>query len=44
VPILSVIKASAMRRLGKPLLLTYAGLAIFGVLVVVLSIVAMRFG
>lgn len=40
----TVIKASALHRLGKPLLLTYLGLLVFGVLVVLGSVALMRFG
>lgn len=39
-----VVKASALRRLGKPLLLTYLALLVFGVLVVLGSVALMRFG
>ena len=39
-----VIKASALHRLGKPLLLTYLALLVFGALVVVGSVAWMRFG
>src|SRR5262249_42477594 len=39
----NVVKASAVRRLGKPLLVLYALLAVFG-LVVVGSMLVMRFG
>lgn len=37
-----VVKASALKRLGKPLLLTYLGLFIFGVAVVLGSLAWMR--
>ncbi len=40
----AVVRASALRRLGKPLLLTYLGLAMFGVAVVVASVTAMWLG
>jgi hypothetical protein len=39
----AVIKASAERRLGKPLLTAYFFLAVFGIMVVVVSMVVMRF-
>ena len=39
----SVIKASAVRRLGKPLLWTYFYLAVFGIVAVALCILVMRF-
>lgn len=39
-----VVKASALNRLGKPLLLTYLALLVFGVVVVLASLLAMRFG
>jgi hypothetical protein len=38
----AVVRASAERRLGKPLLLTYLGLAIFGAIVVIVSVVVMH--
>jgi hypothetical protein len=37
-----VVRASALRRLGKPLLLTYLALAVFGIVVILGSIVLMR--
>lgn len=37
-----VVKASAERRLGKPLLMAYLFLALFGIVVVVVCIAAMR--
>lgn len=40
----SVVKASALHRLGKPLLLTYLALLVFGVVVVLVSVAWMRFG
>lgn len=40
----AVVKASALKRIGKPLLVLYAGLAVFGLVAVALSILAMRFG
>jgi hypothetical protein len=40
----AVIKASALHRLGKPLLLAYLALLVFGVLVVLGSVAWMRFG
>ncbi len=40
----AVIKASALSRLGRPLLLTYLALLVFGVLVVLGSLLVMRFG
>jgi hypothetical protein len=40
----TVIKASALHRLGKPLLLTYLALLVFGVVVVLGSVAWMRFG
>lgn len=39
-----VVKASALRRLGKPLLLTYLALLVFGVLIVLGSLLAMWIG
>jgi hypothetical protein len=39
----AVIKASAERRLGKPLLKAYFFLAVFGILVVAVAILVMRF-
>jgi hypothetical protein len=39
----AVIKASAERRLGSPLLKAYLLLAIFGIVVVAISIVVMHF-
>ena len=39
-----VTKASALHRLGKPLLLTYLALLVFGVLVVLGSLLVMWFG
>jgi hypothetical protein len=39
-----VVKASALHRLGKPLLLTYFALLVFGVVVVLGSVAWMRFG
>jgi hypothetical protein len=40
----AVVTASAEKRLGKPLLRTYLGLAIFGAVVVVVSVVVMHLG
>ena len=40
----SVVKASALHRLGKPLLVAYALLAVFGLVVVAVSLLVMRFG
>jgi hypothetical protein len=37
----AVVRASGERRLGKPLLLTYLGLAVFGAVVVAVSVVVM---
>lgn len=39
-----VVKASALKRLGKPLLLAYLALLIFGVLAIIGSLLVMRFG
>lgn len=39
----SVVKASAVRRLGVPLLKAYVTLLVLGILVVLVSIVLMRF-
>jgi len=39
----AVIKASAERRLGKPLLEAYFFVAVFGILVVAVALVVMRF-
>jgi hypothetical protein len=39
----NVVRASALRRLGKPLLVLYALLAILGLVVVVVSVFVMRF-
>jgi len=38
-----VVKASALRRLGKPLLLMYLALLVFGVPIVLGSVALMRF-
>jgi hypothetical protein len=38
----AVIKASAERRLGKPLLNAYFFLAVFGIVVVAVAIIVMR--
>ncbi|MGO9837948.1 MAG: hypothetical protein ACLP1X_27510 [Polyangiaceae bacterium] len=38
----SVVQASAERRIGTPLLLLYLGLALFGLGVVVVSVIVMR--
>ena len=40
----AVVKASALQRLGKPLLLTYLVLGAFGVAVVAASVLAMWIG
>ena len=40
--VLAVVKASAERRLGKPLLMAYLFLALFGTVVVVVCIVIMH--
>jgi hypothetical protein len=40
----AVIEASAERRLGKPLLMAYLFLALFGILVVGGSLVVVRIG
>jgi hypothetical protein len=40
----AVVKSSAGRRLGKPLLMAYLFLALFGLLVVGGSLVLMRMG
>jgi hypothetical protein len=40
----AVVKASAVNRLGKPLLILYAVLAMIGVVVVAASLLVMRFG
>jgi hypothetical protein len=40
----AVIEASAERRLGRPLLMAYLFLALFGILVVGGSLIAMRIG
>jgi len=40
----AVVKMSALRRLGKPLLWTYLVLLVLGVLVVAASLVLMRVG
>lgn len=40
----AVVKASALRRLGKPLLLAYLMLLVLGVLAVVVSLLLMRLG
>jgi hypothetical protein len=37
-----VVKASALKRLGKPLLLAYLGLAVMGALGVAASVLMMR--
>ncbi len=42
--VLAVVRESALRRLGRPLLLVYAGLAVFGVTVVIASVVWMHAG
>lgn len=39
-----VVKASALKRLGKPLLIWYAVLLGIGVVVVLASLLVMRFG
>jgi hypothetical protein len=39
-----VVKASALHRLGKPILVWYAALFAFGLIVVAASVVAMRCG
>ncbi len=39
----AVIKASAERRLGKPLLKAYVFLAVFGIVVVAVALLVMRF-
>lgn len=39
-----VVKESALRRLGKPLVILHATLAAVGVLVVAISLLVMRFG
>jgi hypothetical protein len=39
-----VVKASALKRLGKPLLLAYLALLILGALTVLGSLLVMRFG
>ncbi|MGO9837776.1 MAG: hypothetical protein ACLP1X_26610 [Polyangiaceae bacterium] len=39
----AVIKASAERRLGKPLLKAYVFLAVFGIVVVAVAVLVMRF-
>jgi len=38
----AVIRTSALRRLGKPLLLAYLGLALFGAAVVLGALLCMR--
>jgi hypothetical protein len=40
----AVVKASALSSLGKPLLLTYLALLVFGPLVVLGSLIVMRLG
>jgi hypothetical protein len=39
----AVIKASSERRLGKPLLKAYFFLAVFGIVVVAVALLVMRF-
>jgi hypothetical protein len=40
----AVVKASALQRLGKPLLLTYLALGVFGVAVIAALVLAMWIG
>lgn len=40
----AVVRSSAERRLGKPLLMAYLFLALFGLLVIAVSLVVMRMG
>jgi hypothetical protein len=42
--VFAVIKASALRRLGKPLLLAYLALLVVAIVGVVASVAWMRFG
>jgi hypothetical protein len=42
--VLAVVKTSAVQRLGRPLLLTYLALGVFGLAVVAASVLAMWIG
>lgn len=43
-PVWDVVKASALKRLGKPLLIWYGVLLVIGVVTVTVSLLVMRFG